>query len=704
MRTLGSNDLDGGGTPMGVPEVPGYERLDLVGAGGYGTVYRAVQTRLDRRVALKTLTVDAPDLAARDALVREARIAASVSEHPHIVTVHDVTFADDGQLCIVMEWYSGGSLADEIAASGPLPVERVLDVGIKIASALDAAHHGGVVHRDIKPGNILLSEYGQPAITDFGTAKLHDEMTTSEALRSFTLHYAAPEVLDDGPVGEAADLYSLSATLYHALSGRRPFDTEHPLTIERLVARIVSSEPPPLSTFGVDERLSDLVAAGLAKDPGDRPSSAREVADALQAIQAALGHNATPVVSAAAVSAMAALANDDPTDDPDLARTVVVDPKPAATGRRPRRSRVAVVAAVVVATLAIGTGAAVAFGAPALLPGGGGSATDGVDSAVAAATGERDGDGDGVELVGLGGQDRPPAASADGGDDQRPAGVGDGRAADATAEGRPVADGGAGLAPLSSPDGPPAVAADGDTTRSGAEPSGPAVGAVDPAPGTEGSGSGSPPSPGPTATIAPGAPATSAAPTPAPTTRPTTTTRPPATTVTTSGSIDCSQWYQPTASEEVAAYQATSTAAVAVHRAPSSSAACDRGVVLPAGATVTVHAVRGSWRYTYDALTNDWGWVPASAFSASNPTPTVPTIDCSEWYLPVRSEQVSAYGATVVSDYRVRRAPDPDPACERGVVVRAGAEITVHAHRGGWRYTYDPATDDWGWIAASAIG
>ncbi|MEM7342548.1 MAG: serine/threonine-protein kinase, partial [Actinomycetota bacterium] len=302
---------------MGIPVVAGYEDVEAVAAGGHGTVFRARQTRLDRTVALKAVTIDATDDGARASMLRESRIMAAVSQHPNIVTIHDTVFAADGSLCLVMDWYQRGSLADEIAANGPLPVERVLDHGIKLAAALHAAHDRGIVHRDLKPGNILLSDYGEPAITDFGTASYRSDRTDPDGLRAVTLHYAAPELLDDGPVTPAADVYALAATLYHAVSGRRPFASGAAPSLEELVGRVVAGEPAALGD-DTPAPLRTVIVADLAKDPARRHPTARALAEALQGVQSELGIAATPIVSPSAVAALAGLANDDPTDGSDV--------------------------------------------------------------------------------------------------------------------------------------------------------------------------------------------------------------------------------------------------------------------------------------------------------------------------------------------------------------------------------------------------
>ena len=145
-----------------------------------------------------------------------------VSQHPHIVTVFNAAFTTTKQPCIVMELYSGGTYGERQKREGQLPVAVVLDVGVKIAGALQTAHDRGLLHRDIKPNNLFISEFGEPALGDFGISTLDDERSISGG-GGLTVHYAPPEVLEGSPATPLSDVYSLAATLYTLLEGARPF-------------------------------------------------------------------------------------------------------------------------------------------------------------------------------------------------------------------------------------------------------------------------------------------------------------------------------------------------------------------------------------------------------------------------------------------------------------------------------------------------
>jgi serine/threonine protein kinase len=277
-----------------------FELLQPIGAGGMGEVYRARDTRLDRTVALKVLPAELsehPHL--RERLEREARAVSSLA-HPHICTLHDVG-RDDGIDYLVMEYLEGETLADRLQ-KGPLPLEQALRYAIEIAEALDAAHRQGVVHRDLKAGNIMLTRSGAKLL-DFGLAKLRegdppDPATSASALPTEhrpltemgtilgTYPYMAPEQLEGKDVDGRADLFAFGALLHEMVTGRRAFDGESRAS---LIAAIMEREPPPVSTLQPlsPAGLDHVVTTCLAKDPDDRWHSAHDVASALRWIKEA---------------------------------------------------------------------------------------------------------------------------------------------------------------------------------------------------------------------------------------------------------------------------------------------------------------------------------------------------------------------------------------------------------------------------------
>jgi len=204
-----------------------YEILEELGRGGMGVVYKARDTKLDRFVALKFLPPYlTQDLAARDRFVREAKAAAAI-EHNHICTIHDIAETEDGRTYIVMSYYSGMALSERIA-KGPIPVEDALRIAHQTASALAAAHAGGIAHRDIKPGNLILTEGGDVMLVDFGLAKLAGQVDLTKSRSTVgTAAYMSPEQIRGEPVDYRSDLWSLGVVLYEMIAGKRPFGGEY---------------------------------------------------------------------------------------------------------------------------------------------------------------------------------------------------------------------------------------------------------------------------------------------------------------------------------------------------------------------------------------------------------------------------------------------------------------------------------------------
>ncbi len=275
-----------------------YELLDRIGQGAMGTVWRARDQVLARDVAVKEVRL--PDLMpARDRAIlrertlREARVSAKLS-HPCVVTVHDVIEAD-GTPWIVMELVTARSLERVLAEDGPLPARRVAETGMMLLGALASAHAAGVVHRDVKPGNVLLTRDGRAVLTDFGIAAVDgDPALTQTGMVVGTPGFCAPERIRGAPASPASDLWSLGATLYAAVEGRGPFDGHgSPMAV---LTSIVHSDPPPARSAGP---LEAVIGALMSKDPAQRPDAARArqlltgAADALGAVPSAVG--AAPV-------------------------------------------------------------------------------------------------------------------------------------------------------------------------------------------------------------------------------------------------------------------------------------------------------------------------------------------------------------------------------------------------------------------------
>ncbi len=293
-------------TESDVVDVDGFEVQELIGSGGYSRVYRALQRGFDRAVALKVLNVDVESAAQRRAFENECRAMGSLSEHPNIVTVLMSTFTVGApgaapKPCIVMEYYGGGTLGDVAKASGPLGLDRLLSIGVQISGALATAHRRGVLHRDIKPHNIFLSGYGQPALGDFGISSFEGERTVTGSGGGLTLHYAPPEVLEGAEVTARSDVYSLAATMYLLATGERPFPRGSDQSMTD-VARRILLEPAPRLGPSFPTSLADLLESAMAKQPSDRPESAIVFGQRLQSIEATSGLPVTvlPVAGLAA--------------------------------------------------------------------------------------------------------------------------------------------------------------------------------------------------------------------------------------------------------------------------------------------------------------------------------------------------------------------------------------------------------------------
>jgi len=270
----------------------------LVGRGGYGSVYRARQVRFHREVAVKVLAGEL-DEAAAVRFERECAAMGSLSGHPHIVTVFDSGIAA-GQPYIIMEYLPGGSLHD-LLVQGRVPWVDVLDYGVKLAGALESSHREGVLHRDVKPENILLSAWGEPHLGDFGIARVKGAYETAAGKVTATLVHAAPELLGGQSPGPASDLYALASTLYELLAGAPPFWLPDEDTIAPLLRRIALDAPPDLRARGVPAAVADVIELGLTKDPTDRPESVAAFGRRLQETQQACGQAISKMLVARAI-------------------------------------------------------------------------------------------------------------------------------------------------------------------------------------------------------------------------------------------------------------------------------------------------------------------------------------------------------------------------------------------------------------------
>ncbi len=245
-----------------------FELRSKIASGGHGKVYRAWDTVLQRLVAIKLMRKELEnDSVALESFYKEARACASLN---HTNIIHIYAFDEfEGQRYLVMELADRGSLDNRIEQNQRLPELKVLDVGIKIASALDLALRHSLLHRDIKPGNILFNADDEPKLVDFGLARSTEVEHESSSVTEGTPYYVAPEKIKREPETFLSDMYSLGCTLYHALTGHVPFEAP---TVEELVAAHVHTAltPPNAVLPEITAPTSDALVKVLAKSPADR--------------------------------------------------------------------------------------------------------------------------------------------------------------------------------------------------------------------------------------------------------------------------------------------------------------------------------------------------------------------------------------------------------------------------------------------------
>jgi serine/threonine protein kinase len=267
-----------------------YEILSAVGAGGMGEVYRARDTRLERTVAVKILPDHLSDRAElRERFEREARTIASLN-HPHICVLHDIGH-QDGIDYLVMEYLEGETLAERLK-KGPLPLDQVLQYAIEIADALDKAHRKGITHRDLKPGNIMLTKSGTKLL-DFGLAKLRQNRAltaplsqlptlkgavTAEGTILGTLQYMAPEQVEGKEVDARTDIFTFGVLVYEMATGKKAFEGKSSASV---IGAILKDNPPPILSLQpmTPPALDRVVKKCLAKEPEKRWQGASDLCD-----------------------------------------------------------------------------------------------------------------------------------------------------------------------------------------------------------------------------------------------------------------------------------------------------------------------------------------------------------------------------------------------------------------------------------------
>ncbi len=280
--------------PSTPPQIPGYEYVRLLGMGGFADVFLYRQLMPRRPVAVKVLLASSLDDQTRARFRTEADLMATLSHHPSIVTVFQADVAADGRPFLVMEYCSRAGLAERYRAER-MGVAEILRIGIRLASAVETAHRAGILHRDIKPANVLTTDFGWPALTDFGIAATAG--LAAGAAVGMSIPWAPPEMLADEPTSdERSDVYSLAATIYSLLARRSPFEVpDGPNSAADLIVRIERSPLAPTGRGDVPESLHDVLRRAMARSPERRFGSAIALARALQLVEAELMLPLTPL-------------------------------------------------------------------------------------------------------------------------------------------------------------------------------------------------------------------------------------------------------------------------------------------------------------------------------------------------------------------------------------------------------------------------
>ncbi len=319
-----------------------------LGRGGSGTVYQAFDEAHGRTVAVKILDTSLDETSKRR-FDRERRAMGSVGSHPNIITVLTSGVSAHDRPYLVMEQMPGGSLADRLR-SGPLAVDEVIDIGLRLADALDAAHRAGIVHCDVKPANVLLAQDHRPILSDFGIASVASDRSMRVTV-SATPSFAAPEILQGRDPDQRSDIYSLAATLFACLEGHPPYGS----TSETMLGVLYQIINDPVPTATRDDTPPAVIAAlrhTMAKEPGDRPADMMTFANELR------GNHVTSTTGSAPVDRPAV---PNPSAAPDHRAPVVPEPsnhqpdrtEPEPSDRRGHRSLLTIVVGAALALIAL---------------------------------------------------------------------------------------------------------------------------------------------------------------------------------------------------------------------------------------------------------------------------------------------------------------------------------------------------------------
>jgi hypothetical protein len=288
---------------------PGYANVSELASGAFATVYRAVELGTGRPVALKVLRVADTSPHLVEVFEKELGALALLSNHPNVTTLYGTFLTPEGRPVLVLE-LCRESLAHRVRQSGPLSAGEVVQVGIKIAGALETAHRSGLLHRDMKPQNILVSQFDEPVLADFGVATLQAQAQSTEGVFGFTTLHAPPEALEGLPLSPSTDIYGLASSMYQLLVGRGPFSSYEGEAPASVILRILRDPAPRAPANDVPVALGDLIENALAKDPAKRPQTAGDFAESLREIEAVTGWAQTPYVVWGTSQALPAPAED----------------------------------------------------------------------------------------------------------------------------------------------------------------------------------------------------------------------------------------------------------------------------------------------------------------------------------------------------------------------------------------------------------
>lgn len=292
--------------------IGGFASVELLGSGSFADVYKARDELTNQAVALKVLHGTVRELGRNSTFELETRALGTLSAHPNIVTLYRSQVLPDGRPMLVLE-LCDQSLYDMVRRSGPLHPQVVVRIGIQVSGALETAHRSGILHRDIKPQNVLVSRYGVAQLADFGVADMRNSSGQEYAVSGLSVLHAPPEVLFDKGATAQSDVYALASSMYELLCGRAPFFMTQDESPAAVRLRVLNDAPPTLNIPDMPPKLWEILRRAMSKEPSERHETALEFALDLRALEKSAGWAETECV-VEGVTAM-------PTPDPERLRT-----------------------------------------------------------------------------------------------------------------------------------------------------------------------------------------------------------------------------------------------------------------------------------------------------------------------------------------------------------------------------------------------